>query len=70
MLYVNIIFEKHFSGGYNTRIHGSNEGGTVDSIQIESPYVFRDTPMREQYALAISNTVVNYLNANYPAPSV
>ena len=59
--------EAFFSGGYNTRIHGSRDGGVIDAIQIESAYENRDSPERERYANGIANAVINYMDVHYPA---
>lgn len=57
----------YFSGGYSTRVHGSNGGtGLVDAIQIESPSTFRELPTRERYVNALVNVIQNYLALNYP----
>jgi hypothetical protein len=56
--------QSYFSGGYNTRIHGSRDGGRVDAIQIESAYVNRDAPMREAYARGLAAAMVNYMTAH------
>ena len=57
--------EKYFSGGYNTKIHGSRDGGSIDAIQIESARINRNLPERTSYAAALAQTVVNFLDTHY-----
>ena len=55
-----------YRGGYNTRRHGSRDGGTVDAIQIESVYSFRSpASRRDQYANALARSITKYLNKYY-----
>ena len=56
----------YFSGGYNTRVHGSVNGGPIDAIQIESPRSYRDLPLRTAYVDALVNVIANYLAQYYP----
>lgn len=56
----------YFAGGYNTQTHGSMGGGVIDGIQIESPRSFRDPPLRDDYVIALTNTIANYLSTHYP----
>ena len=55
-----------FTGGYNTRIHGSFEGGQINAIQIESARDHREDPVRDEYAQAIAAATVRYLDTHYP----
>src|SRR6218665_3298383 len=55
----------YFSGGYSTQVHGSRDGGLIDAIQIESPRSFRDPPLRNDYVIALTNTIDNYLSQHY-----
>ena len=54
-----------YSGGYNTREHGSLTEGAIDAIQIESPWDFRQEDHREDYADALARTMLKYLNEHY-----
>jgi hypothetical protein len=56
----------YFSGGYNTRRHGSRDGGTVSGIQIEMHYDgVRDTEAnRETYAAALVFALDAYLRTH------
>lgn len=56
----------YFSGGYNTRVHGSVGGGYVDGIQIESASSFRNLPMRTDYVIALVNTIARYIELHFP----
>ncbi|CAH1799620.1 unnamed protein product [Owenia fusiformis] len=54
----------YFSGGYNTRRHGSRDGGTIDAIQIESPRFLRD--IWPVYAEGLGQALVNFVQRYYP----
>ncbi len=59
--------DEYFNGGYNTARHGSQQGGVVDAIQIEShsPGI-RDTPAnRERFAGILAAALVRYLDRHY-----
>lgn len=49
----------YFSGGYNTERHGSNNGGLIDGIQIESARAPREEI--PSYAPAIARAIVRYM---------
>ena len=56
----------YYRGGYNTHIHGSLIGGTIDSIQIETPVELRSSPeIREKYAQTIAEAIDWYLMEYY-----
>lgn len=59
--------EPYFEGGYNTRRHGSSDGGAIDAIQIEAPNVgVRDTDMnRARFADALVRVLRVYLSTHY-----
>ena len=57
--------EPFYSGGYNTRQHGSLTEGEIDAIQIESPWDFVEDNRRDDYADAIAQTMVRYLSEYY-----
>lgn len=54
---------KYFNGGYNTRRYGSGNGGTLSSVQIESPYKgVRDSDKsRKAFADALADSVIKYM---------
>ncbi len=56
-----------FSGGYNTRRHGSLSGGPISGIQIEAQYTgLRDTSAsRAAYAAALAASIEAYLDRWY-----
>jgi len=57
---------KYYSGGYNTKVHGSRDGGDIDAIQIESHSSQRfDSALRQKYAHALACTMTSYMNINY-----
>jgi len=55
----------YFSGGDNTRMHGSRSGGNTDAIQIESPSSFRSDSERPQYAKALARAIQRYMALHY-----
>ena len=56
----------YFSGGENTRRHGSRDGGVIDAIQIESARSHRQMPEREFYVKALARSMRKFLEAHYP----
>jgi hypothetical protein len=58
--------QTYFSGGYCTVVYGSRDGGLVDAIQIESPISFCELPTRQDYVVALVDTIAAYLAAYYP----
>ena len=56
--------QSYFSGGYNTKRHGSKAGGTIDAIQIESARVHRDDYM--VYGYHIAHATANFMDEHYP----
>ena len=62
--------EAYFQGGYNVETHGSQDGGTIDAIQIEFPRYLRAEYFDQQADMlaAFGNTVLpNMLQHQYPA---
>lgn len=57
-----------FSGGYNTRRHGSFDGGAISGVQIELNYFgVRDTPEhRALFAEGLADALAAYLPRWYP----
>ena len=47
-----------FSGGYNTRRHGSIDSGEIDAIQIESSRNQRSDEIRPQYAKKVKGVLI------------
>ncbi len=56
----------YFDGGYNVQIHGSDNGGPLDGMQIEANYTgVRDTANnRTNYAIALAQ-VIDFFFTNY-----
>jgi N-formylglutamate amidohydrolase len=58
--------EGYFSGGYNTFIHGSVNGGNIDGIQIECHQSIRfDNNKREKFADDLAAVINTYINIHY-----
>jgi len=58
--------EPFFSGGYNTRRHGSRDSGSIDAIQIECNRDLRfDDSTRQSFAGRLSDQVIIYLETYY-----
>ena len=61
-----MLGESYFSGGYNTRLYCSKEGGTVDGLQIECNQDVRfTTSTRQIFADSVANTILEYMNLHY-----
>lgn len=58
----------YFNGGWNTMTHGSRDGGTVSSIQIECHREgFRDSEMNlKRSARQLAAAIVQFLELHYP----
>ena len=60
------ISEPYFSGGYNVAQHGSNNGGTIDGIQIECNQNVRfDVNKRKEFAVRLAEVIMKYINLHY-----
>ena len=57
----------YFDGGYNVRKHGSQYGGGIDAIQIESHfnYVNSGKENREAYSKKLSEAILNFFKSHY-----
>ena len=57
----------YFSGGYNTRRHGSRDGGTISSIQIECNWQgVRDSESnRAAFAVALASALQNFFETHF-----
>lgn len=57
----------YFTGGYNTKTHGSRDGGVIDSIQIESHWrnVNNGEATRLDYSQKLANAMQDYLQYWY-----
>lgn len=61
------VGDDYFNGGYNTVVHGSRDGGTIDGLQIESNSTgVRDTAgNRTAYAQALARALEDYFATHY-----
>ncbi len=57
----------YFNGGYNTRTHGSRDGGAIDGIQIESHfnYVNSGESTRLDYAKKLASAIQDFVEHWY-----
>ncbi len=54
-----------FNGGYNTASYGSRNGGTIDGTQIESHFSFLKDSKRYNYARALAESILTFVEKNY-----
>lgn len=54
----------YYSGGHNTRVHGSRYGGTVDAIQIELPRYLRYEDKCETFCPELAEIIYSFVT-NY-----
>jgi N-formylglutamate amidohydrolase len=58
--------DPYFSGGYNTKRHGSRYGGNIDGIQIEGNHNVRfDSITRKRFADSLANALIYFYNKHY-----
>lgn len=58
--------DPYFSGGYNTRRHGSLDGGAIDGIQVECNQTIRfNESLRQTFADSIAQTIIAFLDYHY-----
>ncbi len=58
--------EPYFSGGYNTAVHSSYNGGTIDGVQIECNQALRfDPEARDIFAGALAENIVQFVEYHY-----
>lgn len=58
--------QPYFSGGYNTRRHGSLEGGTIDAIQVECHQGVRFNRFnRERFAKNLTTAINEFIDIHY-----
>lgn len=61
-----LLGEPYFNGGYNTRRFGSNGGGTIDGIQIESHQGVRfNASIRAKYADSLASAILEFIEKHY-----
>lgn len=57
----------YFSGGYNTRMYGSLEQGTIDAVQVETHKQFRNSKEGPEYSKALAKAVYKFVEKYYPS---
>ena len=59
--------EAYYSGGYNTRRHGSSEGGTISGVQIECNWIgVRDSEVaRLAFSTTVAEVLTEYLQRHF-----
>lgn len=58
--------EGYFSGGYNTRRHGSFEKGTIDGVQVECNQDIRfNDRVRQTFATRFAEVLITFLGLHY-----
>lgn len=61
-----LVDDLYFNGGYNTLVHGSNPGGTIDAIQLELYSAIRfNTAQRAAFAKNFAIVLRKYLQVHY-----
>jgi len=56
----------YFRGGYDTRRHGSRDGGSIDAIQLEHPWSLRKTKdTRNPYAKKLAKVLLSFMARHY-----
>jgi hypothetical protein len=61
-----LLGELYFTGGYNTRRHGSLNGGTIDGIQIECNQDVRfQSNLRKAFADSLANVILEFMEKHY-----
>lgn len=63
-----VIDDPYFNGGYNTLVHGSSPGGTIDAIQMELYSAIRfNASQRLEFARSFANILRRFLDEHYIA---
>ncbi|MBE0676544.1 MAG: T9SS type A sorting domain-containing protein [Bacteroidales bacterium] len=58
--------DPYFNGGYNTLVHSSRNGGTIDGIQLEAnPLVRNDHMIRIGFSNTYAEVLIEYLKLHY-----
>ena len=58
--------EPYFSGGYNTKRHGSRNGGVIDAIQLELNHDIRfDKAKRSEFVDSLIRGIIEFYDLNY-----
>ncbi len=65
-----LVGQPYFSGGYNTVVHSSYQGGNIDGVQIECNQNIRFNPeTRQQFAVDLAEGLNTYLELHFDLPS-
>ena len=58
--------DPYFDGGYCTSTYGSEKGGTISAIQLETPWTNRSVlAVRTTAGIGIANALVSYFKMHY-----
>ncbi len=55
----------YFNGGYNTKRHGSKNGGVIDGLQVETYYGYISNTNRANYSRVLGDSIIAYINNFY-----
>lgn len=55
----------YYSGGYNTEIHGSRDGGVIDAVQIECPKYVRNPHTAPMFAASLAKAIHHFLQIHF-----
>lgn len=61
----------YYRGGYTTQVHGSEDGGVVDAIQVEIPAEIRiegGKELRRHFSTKLATILKKFFSANYETP--
>lgn len=55
------------NGGFNSQVHGSRAGGTIDSSQLEFhfSYVNAGPAVREEFSVTLSQAMQTFVETHY-----
>ena len=56
---------RYHQGGFITRMHGSQDGGQIDAVQVESPLVFRLPGTQQAYCKALAEAINHFMDTYY-----
>jgi len=58
--------DEYFNGGFNTDVHGSKSGGSIDAIQLELNSTIRfNSSIRQEFAEELVNAMITYFKTHY-----
>ena len=56
---------KCYTGGYNTTVHGSLNGGQIDAIQLEIPKRYRNSNEYKSFSKHLASAICKYSSFHY-----